>query len=117
MADFALWATACEGAFRPAGTLETAYSNNRRNAIENMIDAHSVAACARELMTDRAQWTGSASDLLQHRRGAEPSGWRFLTGRRPERRPRRSGRLPGSPWMVASTEHAVAVAPSDEDVY
>jgi hypothetical protein len=30
MADFALWATACESAFRPAGTLETAYSNNRR---------------------------------------------------------------------------------------
>jgi hypothetical protein len=29
MADFALWATACESAFRPAGTLETAYSNNR----------------------------------------------------------------------------------------
>ena len=33
MADFALWATACESAFRPAGTLETAYSNNRRGAI------------------------------------------------------------------------------------
>src|SRR5215472_5141333 len=28
MADFALWATACESAFRPAGTLEAAYSNN-----------------------------------------------------------------------------------------
>src|SRR5262249_9175369 len=65
MADFALWAAACESAFRPAGTLETAYPNNRRDAIENMIDADSVAACVRELMTDRAQWTGSASDLLQ----------------------------------------------------
>ena len=30
MADFALWATACESAFRPAGSLETAYSHNRR---------------------------------------------------------------------------------------
>jgi hypothetical protein len=48
MADFALWATACESAFRPAGTLETAYSNNRRDAIENMVDADPVAAlCAR----------------------------------------------------------------------
>ena len=65
MADFALWATACESAFRPARTLETAYSNNRRDAIENMVDGDSVAACVRELMTDRAQWTGSASDLLQ----------------------------------------------------
>ena len=65
MADFALWATACESAFRPAGTLKTAYSNNRRDAIENIVDADPVAAHLRELMADRAQWTGSASDLLQ----------------------------------------------------
>ncbi len=64
MADFALWATACESAFRPAGTFETAYSNNRRDAIENIVDADSVAARVREIMADRAQWTGSISDLL-----------------------------------------------------
>jgi hypothetical protein len=64
MADFALWATACESAFRPAGTLETAYSNNRRDAIENIVDADPVAARVREIMADRAQWAGSASDLL-----------------------------------------------------
>jgi hypothetical protein len=29
-------AAACESAFRPAGTLETAYSNNPRDAIENI---------------------------------------------------------------------------------
>jgi hypothetical protein len=83
MADFALWATACESAIRPAGTLETAYSNNRRDAIENLVDADSVAACVRELMTDRAQWTGSASDLLQV--GTSRTGWpkspRALAGR------------------------------------
>jgi hypothetical protein len=65
LADFALWATACEGAFGPAGTLETAYSVNRRHAIENIIDADPVASRVREIMADRAQWTGSASDLLQ----------------------------------------------------
>ncbi len=65
MADFALWGTACESAFRPAGSLETAYSHNRREAIENIVDADPVAACVREIMADRAQWTGSASDLLQ----------------------------------------------------
>ena len=65
MADFALWATACESAFRPAGTLETACSNNRPAAIENIIDADPVAALVREMMADRAQWRGSASDLLQ----------------------------------------------------
>jgi hypothetical protein len=83
MADFALWATACESAFRPAGTLEAAYSNNRRDTIENIIDADPVAACVRELMSDRTQWRGSASDLLQF--GADRSGWpkspRALAGR------------------------------------
>src|SRR5262249_4241088 len=63
MADFALWAT--ESVFRPAGTLETAYSNNRRDAIENIVDADPVAVLVREIMADRAQWTGTASDLLQ----------------------------------------------------
>jgi hypothetical protein len=67
MADFALWATACEGAFRPAGTLASAYSNNRREAIENIVDADPVAACVSEIMADRAQWTGTASDLLRAR--------------------------------------------------
>jgi hypothetical protein len=64
MSDFALWATACESAFRPAGTLETAYSNSRRAAIKNIVDADPVAALMREIMADRAQCTGSASDLL-----------------------------------------------------
>ena len=65
MADFALWATACESAFRPAGTFETAYSNNRRDAIENIVDADPVAARVREIMADKAQRIGSASDLLR----------------------------------------------------
>jgi hypothetical protein len=83
MADFALWATACESAFRPAGILEAAYSNNRRATIENIVDADPVAALVREIMADRAQWTGSASDLLQV--GTSRSGWpknpRALAGR------------------------------------
>jgi hypothetical protein len=73
MADFALWATACESAFRLAGAFEAVYSKNRRDAIENIIDADPVAACVRELMMGRAQWTGSASDLLQV--GTSRIGW------------------------------------------
>jgi hypothetical protein len=73
MSDFALWATACESAFRPAGTLETAYSNSRRAAIKNIVDADPVAALMREIMADRAQCTGSASDLLQV--GIKRAGW------------------------------------------
>jgi hypothetical protein len=39
--------------------------HDRRDAIVNIIDADPVAAQVRELMADRAQWSGSASDLLQ----------------------------------------------------
>src|SRR5262249_6163915 len=81
--DFALWAAACESAFRPTGTVEAAYSNNRCDAIENIIDADPVAALVREIMAGRTQWTGSASDLLQV--GTNRSGWptnpRALAGR------------------------------------
>jgi hypothetical protein len=83
MADFALWATVCESAFRPAGSFETAYSNNRGATIENIVDADPVAAVVRELMADKAQWTGSASGLLQV--GTNRTGWpkspRALAGR------------------------------------
>jgi hypothetical protein len=64
MADFALWATACETALWPAGTFARAYAANRRAAIESIIEADPVATCVRALMVDRTMWTGSASDLL-----------------------------------------------------
>src|SRR6516225_1149488 len=54
---------------------------NRRAAI--IIDTDPVAALVREIMADRAEWRGSASDLLQI--GANRSGWpkspRALAGR------------------------------------
>jgi hypothetical protein len=65
MADFALWATACETALWPAGTFTRAYAPNRKDAIESIIDADSVVACVRELMSERGSWTGSAADLLR----------------------------------------------------
>src|SRR5262245_40794719 len=65
MADFALWATACETAFWPAGTFTRAYQANRRAAIEDLIDADPVAAWVRQIMANRNTWTGSASDLLR----------------------------------------------------
>jgi len=72
MADFALWATACETAFWPTGTFAHGYQSNRRNAIEDLIDADPVAVRVREIMSKRKTWTGSASDLL--RAGAELGG-------------------------------------------
>jgi hypothetical protein len=65
MADFALWATACETALWPAGAFARAYTANRRAAIEDAIDADPVAACVREIMAERSSWTGRAADLLR----------------------------------------------------
>ena len=64
MADFALWATACETALWPAGTFGSAYGGNRDEAVENVIEADPVAAGVRTLMEERAAWTGTATELL-----------------------------------------------------
>ena len=65
MADFALWATACETGLWPAGAFTRAYAVNRKAAIEDMIDIDPVAAWVRSLMTEHSVWTGSAADLLR----------------------------------------------------
>ena len=65
MADFALWAAACETAFWPAGTFARAYAANRRAAIESIIEADPLATCVRAIMGERTSWSGSASDLLR----------------------------------------------------
>jgi hypothetical protein len=64
MADFTLWATACETALWPAGTFAQAYEANRRAAIESLIDADPVASCVREIMAQREAWIGTAAELL-----------------------------------------------------
>jgi hypothetical protein len=64
MADFALWATACETALWPTGTFWSAYCGNRDEAVESVLDADPVATAVRALMSTRTVWTGIASDLL-----------------------------------------------------
>ena len=65
MADFALWATACEPGFCPGSGFLHAYKANRRSAIEDVVDADPLAARIRDIMAERTMWSGSASDLLQ----------------------------------------------------
>ena len=64
VADFALWASACETAIWPTGTFWAAYCGNRDEAVEGVIDADPVAAAVRAVMLERTEWTGTASDLL-----------------------------------------------------
>src|SRR5262245_27178285 len=65
MADFALWATACETALWPAGSFARAYAGNRPAAIDKLIEADLVANSVRELMAERSTGTGRAADLLR----------------------------------------------------
>ncbi len=64
MADFALWATACETAIWAAGTFMAAFDINRRDAVEGVIDADPIATAVRAILATRTVWTGTASDLL-----------------------------------------------------
>src|SRR5215217_1400354 len=64
MADFALWASACETALWSAGTFWSAYCGNRDEAVEGVIEADPIAAAVRTVMATRTVWTGTASDLL-----------------------------------------------------
>jgi hypothetical protein len=90
MADFGLWATACETGLWPAGTFTRAYTANRKAAIEGIIDPDPIAACVREFMSERSSWMGSAADLLRvsverTRQTSDRTGWpknpRALAGR------------------------------------
>lgn len=65
MADFAIWATACEGALWETGTFMAAYESSRRDAIDDVIDANPVASAVRLFMDGRTIWTGTATELLK----------------------------------------------------
>ena len=64
MADFATWAVACEGAIFEAGAFMQAYTGNRADAVESVIDASPVAGAIRDLMQGRESWEGTAAGLL-----------------------------------------------------
>src|SRR5262249_42077058 len=101
MADFAIWATACETALWPAGTFARAYGANRRAAIEGMIEADPVAACVRALMAERSAWIGSAADLL---RAADFAGVEVSN---------RSAGWPKTPRALAGRLRRLANVPAD----
>ena len=64
MADFAMWATACEVELWEEGTFMRAYGGNRDEAIDSVIEADPVGAGVRSLMTSKTEWTGTAAGLL-----------------------------------------------------
>jgi len=77
MADFAVWAAACEGALWSSRTFARAYAGNRRDVIDELIEADPVAARVRELMAERSTWRGSATELLMAAKLGAPAWNRF----------------------------------------
>jgi hypothetical protein len=65
MADFALWAAACETALWPTGTFWSAYCENRDEAVDGVIEADPIATAVRALMAEEPVWSGTASELLE----------------------------------------------------
>jgi hypothetical protein len=64
MADFAMWATACEGALWPVGSFRHAYDRNRADANESIIESDAVALAVRSLMATCSTWEGFVAALL-----------------------------------------------------
>jgi hypothetical protein len=63
--------------FGRPGTFAAAYVENRRAAIEGVIDGDAVASRIRDIMAQRNTWTGTAAELL--RQGAQHSGENLWT--------------------------------------
>ena len=91
MADFALWLTACETAFWPAGTFLAAYGGNLDNAVQDVLESDLVAVALRTFMANKSKWAGTATELLraigsdisesQKRSREWPASARALSGR------------------------------------
>jgi hypothetical protein len=77
MADFAKWVSACETILWSPGTFLMAYDANRRQAVEDVVEADPVAACVRRIMAKQTRWVGTASELLN----ATATGGHQLAGR------------------------------------
>jgi len=65
MADFARWATACEGAMFEPGSFEDAYGCNRKAAAADVIEADIVAGAIRTFMRACDEWSGTAAELAR----------------------------------------------------
>src|SRR4029077_14888591 len=70
MADFALWASACEKGLWTVRTFWSDYCANGDEPVHSVIDADPIASTVCAMMTTRTVWTGTASDLLGALAGA-----------------------------------------------
>ena len=82
MADFCMWATACERALKwPPGSFIESYERNCSAANDVALEASPLVAPIQQLLDDPPFWTGTASELLAKLNGlvgdkaAHAQGW------------------------------------------
>ena len=67
IADFALWASACEGAFAETGAVLAALQHNLAEAIDRVIEADPVCvAVLKFLEAEHGHWHGTCDQLLHN---------------------------------------------------
>jgi hypothetical protein len=64
MADFAVWACACDGGRTGEGSFIAAYAKNRENAIAVVVQEDTVASAVLAFMKGKTEWVGSTTVLL-----------------------------------------------------
>lgn len=64
LADFALWASACETALWPAGTFRASYDGNRRGIVVDSLEADPLTGALFNFLGETESWEGTASELL-----------------------------------------------------
>lgn len=70
MADFAVWATACERALGwPAGSFLAAYGSNRSAANEVALESSPIVTPLKQILAHTTEWSGNAAELLDTLRG------------------------------------------------
>ena len=106
MADFAIWATACETALRhrdgtswEEGTFMKAYDDNIDEAVETVLNANLVATAVRTFMANR-------NGVVRDRHGPAGPAGQASRGRKPSR-PR-----PGRPTLRGSAASCAGRRPS-----
>jgi hypothetical protein len=71
LADFATWATACEGAYAEPGFFMRAFETSATETIATVIEQDCVATAVGSFMVDRDHWQGTATELLHAVTGAD----------------------------------------------
>jgi hypothetical protein len=64
MAEFSRFASACETAFWPEGTFATAFAEAAATASDDVLSGDPVSRTFMGFMADKAEWEGTATDLL-----------------------------------------------------